>query len=135
LIGGGGVGLSGRNGLLPSLRSSKDQGQSNFINPGLRLIGIGTDLDVLPQLRIFGNISQLSFMNVSSLAILRNQMITSTDIGVDYSIGFHWRPYYNQNLVINGSVALLKTGEAMKQLYGQNVGTLRSVLFNAILNF
>ena len=33
-IGGGGVGLSGRNGVLNSLRSSKDQGQSNFANPG-----------------------------------------------------------------------------------------------------
>src|SRR5205814_3841957 len=29
LIGGGGVGLTGRNGMLPSLRSSKTEGQSN----------------------------------------------------------------------------------------------------------
>jgi len=41
LIGGGGVALSGRNGVLPSLRSSKDQGQSNFVNPGLLLLGVG----------------------------------------------------------------------------------------------
>jgi hypothetical protein len=37
LVGGGGVALSGRNGVLASLRSSKDQGQSNFVNPGLLL--------------------------------------------------------------------------------------------------
>src|SRR5205814_306910 len=41
LVGGGGVSLSGRNGVLASLRSSKDQGQANFVNPGLMLVGIG----------------------------------------------------------------------------------------------
>ncbi|NBS92880.1 MAG: SH3 domain-containing protein [Betaproteobacteria bacterium] len=49
LIGGGGVALSGRNGLLVSLRSSKDQGQSNFVNPGLLLLGMGADFDVKPE--------------------------------------------------------------------------------------
>ena len=49
LIGGGGVALSGRNGVLASLRSSKDEGQSNFINPGLALVGIGADVDVTPR--------------------------------------------------------------------------------------
>ena len=58
LIGGGGVALSGRNGVLPSLRSSKDQGQSNFVNPGLMLLGIGADADVTPQLRVLGNLIQ-----------------------------------------------------------------------------
>ena len=46
LVGGGGVALSGRNGLLASLRSSKDMGQSNFVNPGLLLLGIGADADL-----------------------------------------------------------------------------------------
>ena len=45
LIGGGGVTLSGRNGVLASLRSSKDQGQSNFVNPGLALLGAGVDIE------------------------------------------------------------------------------------------
>ena len=49
LIGGGGVALSGRNGVLAALRSSKDEGQANFTNPGLALIGIGADADVTPR--------------------------------------------------------------------------------------
>ena len=36
LIGGGGVVLHGGNSLIPDLRSSKEQGQSNYDNPGLR---------------------------------------------------------------------------------------------------
>jgi len=73
LIGGGGVALSGRNGVLPSLRSSKDQGQSNFTNPGLALIGIGADVDITPHWRAIANVNQLWFNNTSSLSVLRNQ--------------------------------------------------------------
>ena len=54
LIGGGGVALSTRNGLLANLRSSKEQGQSNFDNPGLRLIGLGADFDSDPHVAPVG---------------------------------------------------------------------------------
>ena len=52
LAGGGRVALSGRNAVLPSLRSTKEQGQSNFTNPGLFLLGIGADFDLTPESRI-----------------------------------------------------------------------------------
>ena len=55
LIGGGFVALSGRNAVLPSLRSSKEQGQSNFTNPGITLLGTGADFDILPELRLSFN--------------------------------------------------------------------------------
>ncbi|TMH02035.1 MAG: hypothetical protein E6H69_06650, partial [Betaproteobacteria bacterium] len=73
LIGGGGVALSGRNGVLASLRSSKDQGQSNFTNPGVALIGIGADFDISPRWRVIGNLNQLWFANTTVLSVLRNQ--------------------------------------------------------------
>ena len=41
---GGGVGITGRNGVLNSLRSSKEHGQSNFINPGTMLWGLASTL-------------------------------------------------------------------------------------------
>ena len=42
-IGGGrAISLSGRNGVLNDLRSSKDEGQSNFNNPGTMLAGVGS---------------------------------------------------------------------------------------------
>src|SRR6202158_2692621 len=73
LVGGGGVALSGRNGVLASLRSSKDQGQSNFVNPGLMLVGAGADVDVTPQVRVTGNLSYLRFQDTTVLGVLRNQ--------------------------------------------------------------
>ncbi|MFM9433573.1 hypothetical protein ACFDR9_000614 [Janthinobacterium sp. CG_23.3] len=135
LIGGGGVALAGRNSLLPSLRSSKDEGQSNFVNPGLSLLGVGADADLSPQLRLFGNVSSLRFMETSSLALLRNQAPPSRAIGTDYSVGFHWRPFFTQNMIVNGSAAALKPGAGLKALYGAKQGTFYSLAFNAVLTF
>ena len=136
LIGGGGVSLSGRNGILPSLRSSKDQGQSNFVNPGLRLIGFGADADLTPQIRILGNISKLDFINTSSLSVLRNQQISSKDLGIDISAGIQFRPFMTQNIVFNASAAALLPGRGLKQLYDENKrGPQYSLLANLLLTY
>src|SRR3546814_16029686 len=39
--GGRAVSINGRNGILNSLRSSKEQGQAHFNNPGTILAGVG----------------------------------------------------------------------------------------------
>ncbi len=136
LIGGGGVALSGRNGLLPSLRSSKDQGQSNFVNPGLALLGMGADADLTPQLRLLSNITKLNFINTSSLSVLRNQAITSTDLGVDVSVGAQYRPFMSQNFVLNASAAALLPGKGLKQLYDEDKrGAQYSILVNLLLAY
>ncbi len=137
LIGGGGVALSGRNGLLASLRSSKDQGQSNFINPGLILIGAGVDVDVSPNLRVIGNMNKLWFANTSVLGVLRNQQAPSKDLGLDVSAAIQYRPFMNQNFVFNTSAAALIPGKGLKQLYDERSSkrTQYSVLANLILTY
>ena len=135
LIGGGGVALSGRNGILPSLRSSKEQGQSNFQNPGLLLLGLGADIDVAPELRILLNASYLQFNNTQILGVLRNERSPDRSIGWDYSVGIQWRPFYNQNLIFNASYAVLHFGKGLKQLYGSGQDKAHSAILNLILNF
>ncbi len=136
LLGGGGVALSQRNGVLPSLRSSKDQGQSNFVNPGLTLIGMGADADLTPRIRLIANISKLNFINTSSLSVLRNQHVTSKNLGVDISAGVQIRPVMSQNIVLNISGAALLPGRGLKQLYDEDKrGPQYSVLFNLILTY
>jgi len=136
LIGGGGVALSGRNGILPSLRSSKDQGQSNFVNPGLTLFGFGADVDLLPEVRVLGNISKLNFVNTSVLGVLRNQAPPSKDLGIDVSMGIQYRPFMSQNVVFNASVAALLPGKGLKQLYEENKrGPQYSILMNLLLTY
>lgn len=117
LVGGGGVALSGRNGVLASLRSSKDQGQSNFVNPGLWLAGVGGDVDLTPQVRVIGNVSYLRFDATEVLGVLRNQAPPPREIGWDVSTGVQWRPFMSQNVVLNASVAGLFAGSGLKALY------------------
>ncbi len=136
LIGGGGVALSMRNGVLPSLRTSREFGQSNFTNPGLRLFGIGADFDVKPTLRVISNVNYLEFDNLSSLAVLRNQRISSTRIGLDVSAGVQYRPYFTQNVVINASVGALFPSKGLKEIYGNSFdSTQYSALLNMLLTF
>lgn len=136
LIGGGGVALSGRNGVLPSLRSSKDKGQSNFVNPGLTLLGIGADLDLTPTLRLLGNVSALRFNETEILGVLRNQLPPSKEIGTDVSAGIQYRPMYSQNIVITSSFAALLPGRGLRELYNEDQrGPQYSALFNMILAF
>jgi hypothetical protein len=136
LIGGGGVALSGRNGVLAALRSSKDEGQANFVNPGLALVGIGADVDVTPQVRAIGNLNQLWFANTSSLSVLRNQGTISTSVGTDLSFAIQYRPLFTQNIVLNASAAFLFPGAGLKQLYAfEGDKTQYSILVNVLLTY
>ena len=135
LIGGGGVVLSGRNGVLPSLRPSKEQGQSNFINPGIKLIGIGVDMDLLPQLRLSFNLNHLVFDSTQVLERLRQQSSMSDKLGQDVSMSLTWRPYMTQNIVFRLSAAVLNPGDGFDDLYGDSTDTPYSVLLNMILMY
>ncbi len=134
LIGGGGVSLSGRNAVLNSLRSSKEQGQSNFVNPGMKLVGIGADFDVSPQLRISGNINQMWFDDTAVLETLRQQGSIDSEIGTDFSVATIYRPLFTQNIVLRLSGAVLRAGDGFKDLYGDE-DTRYSVLGNVILTY
>lgn len=138
LIGGArAVSLTGRNGLLPSLRSSKEQGQSNFVNPGLRLLGAGADLDILPELRLSLNANHLSFDRTEVLEALRMQDDIHRDIGWDLSAALIYRPNFTQNLIFRLSGAWLLPGQGFKDLYAvqEEDKPLYSVLFNAVLTY
>jgi hypothetical protein len=136
LAGGGGVALSGRNGILPSLRSSKDQGQSNFVNPGLLFAGAGADLDVTPQVRIVTNVSSIAFANTSVLSVLRNQGRLDRFAGVDLSMALQFRPLMTQNIVLNTSGAVLLPGRSFRQLYEEGRrGPQYSILMNLLFSY
>src|SRR5262249_27754456 len=50
-----GTSLVNRMSIVPDLRSSKFQGQANFVNPGLLLANTGVDFDLTPKLRWINN--------------------------------------------------------------------------------
>ena len=133
LIGGGRVGLSGRNGLLNSLRSSKELGQSNFSNPGTVLFGIGADLDLSPTLRVSANANELWFADTATVEVARNQGAIDEHIGLDASVAVTWRPLAIQNVVVRLSAAALLPGKGYEQLYADEVAY--SVLGNLVVTY
>jgi len=136
LIGGGGVSLKGRNSVLPALRTSKEQGQSNFINPGIVLLGGGGDFDVLPELRATFNVNHLRFADTSSLQVARNQGLIRDDIGWDVSLALTYRPLFIQNVVFRLSGALLYAGDGFRDLFAdRDQDVYYSVLANLVLTY
>ena len=137
-VGGGrAIGINGRNGVLNDLRSSKDEGQSNFSNPGTILLGAGTDLDLTPRLRWSVNVNHLWFDDTAVLRTLRDEGSIPRSVGWDYSTSVIWRPKMTQNLILRGSVAVFQPGAGFSDLLSNSNGDSRyySVLLNAILNF
>lgn len=133
LIGGGRVALSQRNGVLNSLRSSKEHGQSNFTNPGVVLAGIGADMDILPELRLSLNANYLAFADTRVLEVARAQANIDRHIGYDLSASLIYRPFMTQNIVVRLSWAQLLSGDGYQQLFGEEEPV--SVLLNAVLTF
>jgi hypothetical protein len=135
--GGRAIALSGRNGVLNSLRSSKEQGQSNFANPGTILLGAGADFDITPQIRLSANLNHLWFHRTGTLEALRMQGTIRRDIGWDLSAAAIWRPRMSQNIVFRASAAVLQPGTGFRDLFENEDRDRRyySVLLNAILSY
>ncbi len=117
LIGGGRVALSSRNGILNSMRSSKEEGQSNFTNPGIILVGFGADMDLTPKMRLSFNFNSLYFDHTEVLEAARNQADIDNHIGYDVSVSLIYRPLMSQNIVIRASYAQLIAGDGFDDLF------------------
>ena len=135
--GGRAISVNGRNGILNSLRSSKEQGQSNFNNPGLMLVGAGADFDITPEFRLSANANHLWFENTATLQALRNEGSIPKAIGWDLSAAAIWRPKATQNIVFRLSGAALVSGSGFEDLFTalDNPGTYYSVLANVVLTY
>lgn len=131
------ISINGRNGILNSLRSSKEEGQSNFNNPGTIFLGAGADFDLTPQFRVSTNLNHLWFENTSSLQVLRSEGSIPKDIGWDLSLAAIWRPKATQNIVGRLSAAVLLPGKGFKDLFEnkQRDDAYLSILANVIVSF
>jgi hypothetical protein len=131
------ISINGRNGILNSLRSSKEEGQSNFNNPGTVFIGAGADFDLTPEFRVSTNFNHLWFENTSSLQVLRTEGSIPKDIGFDLSLATIWRPKATQNIVGRLSGAVLLPGKGFKDLFDNKKknDAYVSILANVILSF
>jgi Carboxypeptidase regulatory-like domain len=114
---GAGVALTGPNSLLPSLRTSKEEGQANFVNPGIFIVNAGADFDLTPKLKSFVNVNYLRFERSAPIELLLFESPIHNTIGLDYSLGFEYRPPLSENISITGGAAALSPGQGFRDLY------------------
>lgn len=133
-----GVNVSQRNSLIPDLRSSKIQGQSNFVNPGLWLVNGGIDLDITPKLRSINNLNFLWFEKTNVLEQFLFQDKLDREIGFDLSSGLEYRPLLNNNIIIVCGVSAFIPANGFRQIYnrlGKHVETLGAAFIEVTLTY
>ena len=118
---GSGVALVGPGSLLPSLRSNKEEGQANFVNPGIYIANVGADFDVTPKIRAFVNGNYLRFDRTEPLEQILFQSPIRHSIGTDLGLGVEYRPPLTENIVITGGASTLLPGDGFKDIYNGRV--------------
>jgi hypothetical protein len=139
------VNLKNPDSLVPSLRSSKSEGQSNFVNPGVKIVGFGMDADVTPKLRAFLNANYIWFDHTESIERALHTNRVSDQLGFDLSFGVKYRPLLTENIVVGLGLGLFFPGDGYKDIYRRNAasvpgfgpqdeeGEADSVLWNALM--
>jgi hypothetical protein len=123
-----GVGLVQASSFFPNLRSSKIEGQANFVNPGLVRLHAGLEAEVTPKLRTLLNASYLRFATVQPLEHFLQQPKIGHDIGYDLSLGLVYRPFLNNNIILTGGLAAFIPGGGFRDALS------RETLFQGFLN-
>ncbi|MEK6284858.1 MAG: cytochrome c3 family protein [Acidobacteriota bacterium] len=135
---GTGVGLKSGESLLPTLRSSKFEGQASFVNPGIFLYNLGIEAELTPKLRGIANINYLHFHHTESLKEILFQPNIRKSIGFDYGVGVLYRPFLTENWIIQGGFSSLIPGAGFNDIYtsnctGQGCGQRSKTLFSSFI--
>lgn len=116
-LAGTGVGLVQPLSVLPSLRSSKTQGQANFVNPGILIFNLGYDAEVTQRIKAIFNYNYLRFHRTESLEYVLFQNRIRHEIGHDLSIGIAYRPLLINNIQFTFGASTLKPGRGFRDIY------------------
>jgi len=103
--------------LLPNLRTSKTEGQANFVNPGVIILGVGADIDVTPKLKTFLSANYIRFATTEPIktALLTNKV--DEEFGIDLGVGCQWRPLLTDNIICSLGCGVLLPGSGFNDIY------------------
>jgi hypothetical protein len=128
------VNLVNKKSLFPDLRPNAFEGQANFVNPGLFLVNLGYDAELTPKLRSVLNVSYLAFTQTEVLELFLNQNNIDAPIGLDYSLGFVYRPFLNNNAIVALAGSALTPLGGFNDIYA-SPGTQLSIVTSLTLTF
>ncbi|MFN0280291.1 MAG: carboxypeptidase-like regulatory domain-containing protein [Pyrinomonadaceae bacterium] len=111
------VGLTHPLSLLPSLRSSKIEGQANFVNPGIQIFNLGMDVEITQTVKAVLNANYLRFDRTESLEYVLLQPRVRHEIGGDFSLGVIYRPLLINNITFTFGGNMLLPGKGFKDIF------------------
>ena len=112
-----GVNLTQRQSLLPDLSASKLEGQANFVNPGIYIVGAAGDVEITPTWRAQLGTSFLAFQRTEVLETFLEAERISKVIGQEVFFGTQYRPFLTNNVVFNFGAATLFPGSGLEKVY------------------
>lgn len=102
---------------LANLKTSKTQGQSNFVNPGVLLLGGALDAELTPKWRGQVGFTYLRFDKTDSLEFLLQAGDISKDIGVELFASTQYRPFLTNNFIVQFGGGVLVPDEGFARIY------------------
>ncbi|MCE9604669.1 MAG: hypothetical protein K8U03_07165 [Planctomycetia bacterium] len=122
-----GVALTNRNSLIPDLRSSRLEGQPNYMNPGVHILNGGFDIELTQKLRLIQNTNLLWFDATGVLKQFLFQSQVQDFIGTDISLGAEYRPLLSNNIIFVAGAATLVPGGGLRDIYNNVTGPVSSL--------
>jgi len=119
-LGGTAVNFKQRDSLVVDFRTSKAEGQSNFVNPGVFIVGYGLDADITPKLRSFMNVNYIRTVDTATTELVLFTNRASNDFALDCSAGFQWRPLLTDNVIVTAGAGFLIPRWGYKDIYQAN---------------
>ena len=95
---------------MPDLRTSKTEGQANFVNPGVFIFGLGAEFDLTPKLRSFLNANYIRFAQTDPIKTALLTQRVNPEVGWDFSLGFQYRPLLTDNIIVSAGFGALIPG-------------------------
>jgi hypothetical protein len=115
------VNFKQRDSLVPDFRTSKSEGQANFVNPGVFIVGYGLDADITPKVKAFMNVNYVwtATTEVTKQVLFTNH--ASNDLGLDCSLGVQWRPLLTDNIIVSSGIGFFLPGRGYDEIYRTNL--------------
>lgn len=116
---------------LADLRTSKTQGQSNFVNPGVLLLGGALDAELTPKWRGQVGFTYLRFDRTDSLEFLLQAADISKNIGTEVFVGTQYRPFLTNNVILQFGASALLPDDGFARIYDSD--TTRYTVFTNVI--
>jgi hypothetical protein len=144
-LAGSAVSLKQRSSLVPNLRTSKTQGQANFVNPGVFIYGVGLEAEITPKLRGFFNANYIQLAEPDPIQTVLLTDKIARDMGYDLSVGFIYRPLLTENIILSTGFGSLIPGRGYRDIFKRSTdpvpgfdsagkaGRVDSVLYSGLI--